>query len=88
MAPAWEAWEPLLTGNGYRFAYFDGLNRYYVAEEHTVLAERLARRAHDHSTAVTSSASSSPRSTTPRIRTMASPGCWPDRHGAAAADVL
>ena len=42
MAPAWEAWEPLLTGNGYRFAFFDSLNRYYVAEEHAVLAERLA----------------------------------------------
>ena len=23
MAPAWEAWEPLLTAQGYRFAYFD-----------------------------------------------------------------
>ena len=37
-------WEPLLTGNGYRFALFDGLNRYYVAEEHAALAERLAAR--------------------------------------------
>ena len=42
LAPAWEAWEPLLTGNGYGFAFFDGLNRYYVAEEHAALAERLA----------------------------------------------
>jgi FkbM family methyltransferase len=42
MIPAWEAWEPLLLGNGYRYAFFDGLNRYYVAEEHAVLAERLA----------------------------------------------
>ena len=42
MAPAWEAWEPLLTGSGYRFAFFDSLNRYYVAEEHAALAERLA----------------------------------------------
>jgi FkbM family methyltransferase len=41
MAPAWEAWEPLLTAQDYRFAYFDSLNRYYVAEEHTALAERL-----------------------------------------------
>jgi FkbM family methyltransferase len=42
MAEAWQAWEPLLTGNGYRFALFDSLNRYYVAEEHAALAERLA----------------------------------------------
>lgn len=42
MAPAWDSWEPLLTGNGYRFAYFDSLNRYYVADEHPDLAERLA----------------------------------------------
>jgi FkbM family methyltransferase len=42
MAPAWEAWEPLLTGNGYRFAFFDSLNRYYVADEHAGLADRLA----------------------------------------------
>ena len=42
MAPAWEGWEPLLTGSGYRYAFFDSLNRYYVAEEHAILAERLA----------------------------------------------
>jgi len=42
MAPAWDTWEPLLLVNGYRFAFFDGLNRYYVAEEHDALAERLA----------------------------------------------
>lgn len=42
LAPAWRAWEPLLTGYGYRFAYFDGLNRYYVADEHAALADRLA----------------------------------------------
>ena len=41
MAPAWQAWEALLTGNGYRFALFDSLNRYYVAEEHPALVERL-----------------------------------------------
>ncbi|MBD0274970.1 MAG: FkbM family methyltransferase, partial [Acetobacteraceae bacterium] len=27
------AWEGIVTGAGYRPAYFDGLNRYYVAEE-------------------------------------------------------
>jgi FkbM family methyltransferase len=42
MAPAWDGWEPILTGNGYRFAYFDGLNRYYVADEHAGLAKKLA----------------------------------------------
>jgi FkbM family methyltransferase len=32
-----EEWERLLTGRGYRLAYRDGLNRYYVAEEHAEL---------------------------------------------------
>jgi hypothetical protein len=31
------AWEHLVTGQGYRFAWFDGLNRYYVAQEHSEL---------------------------------------------------
>ncbi|NNG22943.1 FkbM family methyltransferase [Telluria aromaticivorans] len=31
------SWEHLVTGQRYRFAWFDGLNRYYVAEEHTDL---------------------------------------------------
>jgi FkbM family methyltransferase len=30
MAPSWEGWEPRLTGQGYLFAHFDGLNRFYV----------------------------------------------------------
>ena len=42
MAPAWDHWEPLLTDNGYRFAFFDSLNRYYVAQEHAALAAPLA----------------------------------------------
>src|SRR5262249_10484847 len=42
MAPSFTPWEPLLTGQGYRFALFDGLNRYYAAEEHPALMERLA----------------------------------------------
>jgi FkbM family methyltransferase len=29
-----EAWDALVTGQRYRYAWFDGLNRYYVAEEH------------------------------------------------------
>ena len=32
--PTHEGWEHLLTGAGYRFVLFDGLNRFYVAEEH------------------------------------------------------
>ncbi len=31
------SWEHLVTGQRYRFAWFDGLNRYYVAEEHAGL---------------------------------------------------
>ncbi len=27
-------WEPILAGHGYRFVWFDGLNRFYVAPEH------------------------------------------------------
>jgi FkbM family methyltransferase len=47
MAPAWEAWEPLLTRNGYRFGLFDGLNRFYVAEEEPELAARLPKQKAD-----------------------------------------
>lgn len=31
--PAWDAYEPVLFAHGYRYALFDSLNRYYVAEE-------------------------------------------------------
>jgi FkbM family methyltransferase len=34
-------WERLVTGHGYSFAYFDGLNRFYVADEFPQLKERL-----------------------------------------------
>lgn len=37
--PAFAEWEPVLLKAGYRFAWFDGLNRFYVAAEHF---ERLA----------------------------------------------
>ena len=30
MEAAWDAWEPLLTAHGYRFAFFDRLNRFAV----------------------------------------------------------
>lgn len=38
---SYQQWEGLLTGQRYRFAYFDGLNRYYVADEHADLLEAL-----------------------------------------------
>jgi len=41
MADAWEAWEPDLLARGYRFAFFDRLNRFYVAEEAKELAGRF-----------------------------------------------
>jgi catechol 2,3-dioxygenase-like lactoylglutathione lyase family enzyme len=31
---AYQDWEPLLLNAGYRFVWFDGLNRFYVAAEH------------------------------------------------------
>ena len=31
--PSFMAWEPIMLEAGYEFVYFDGLNRYYVAEE-------------------------------------------------------
>lgn len=37
-----ETWEPLVTGARYHFAYFDGLNRYYVADEHKQLLDVLS----------------------------------------------
>lgn len=37
-----DSWEHLVTSQRYRFAWFDGLNRYYVAEEHAELAAQLA----------------------------------------------
>jgi FkbM family methyltransferase len=33
------SWEPLLLQAGYEFTYFDGLNRYYIAEEHRCLRQ-------------------------------------------------
>jgi FkbM family methyltransferase len=41
LAPAWQDWEPFLTKHGYRYVLFDSLNRYYLAEEASELAERL-----------------------------------------------
>jgi FkbM family methyltransferase len=35
--PAYAEWEPLLLNRGYHFVYQDGLNRFYVADEHAAL---------------------------------------------------
>lgn len=35
-------WDPIVLAAGYRFVYFDGLNRFYVAEEHAELAAAFA----------------------------------------------
>lgn len=37
-----EQWEALVTPHGYQFAWFDGLNRYYVAAEHPQLLAALS----------------------------------------------
>jgi FkbM family methyltransferase len=39
--PTWEEWEPLLIQHGYRFALFDRLNRFYVAQEHPEIFARI-----------------------------------------------
>ena len=36
--PAWDAWEPFLAERGYRYVWFDSLNRYYLADEARELA--------------------------------------------------
>lgn len=57
MEPSHAGWEPILTAAGYGFAFFDGLNRWYLAEEAGALAGRLppafldwggARHLYDH----------------------------------------
>jgi hypothetical protein len=35
--PNHQAWEPFLLAQGYLFAWFDGANRFYLAEEHAEL---------------------------------------------------
>lgn len=40
-APSYEAWEGMLIANGYRFRLDDGLNRFYVANEHPDIFSRL-----------------------------------------------
>ncbi len=38
----YQSWEPMLIENQYCYAYNDGLNRYYVAQEHSELMDMLA----------------------------------------------
>ncbi len=40
--PAHDAWEPILFEAGYRFAMFDGLNRFYAHADEPALLPRLA----------------------------------------------
>jgi hypothetical protein len=40
---AWRDWEPRLLAQGYSFAFFDSLNRFYVAEEDSALVARFPR---------------------------------------------
>jgi FkbM family methyltransferase len=37
-----QEWEPFLLAQGYDFAYFDGLNRFYIAHEHSQLRQHFA----------------------------------------------
>ncbi len=37
-----EVWEPLIVSKGYDFVYYDGLNRFYLAEEHPELRQSFA----------------------------------------------
>lgn len=40
--PTWDEWEPLLLNAGYRFALFDGLNRFYHRSEEPALMPLLS----------------------------------------------
>jgi len=39
---AWAEWEPILLGNDFLFAWFDGLNRFYVRREDAALQRHFA----------------------------------------------
>jgi FkbM family methyltransferase len=43
MVEAWTTWEPDILRQGYRFAFFDRLNRFYVADEEAGLAARFPK---------------------------------------------
>ncbi len=40
--PSHQVWEPYLLGSGYLMVYFDGANRFYLANEHRNLLGRFA----------------------------------------------
>lgn len=40
--PNYAAWDQLLVGTGYEFCLFDGLNRFYLADEHASLRDALS----------------------------------------------
>lgn len=40
--PTHMEWEPAVLDKGYRFAYFDGLNRFYVSDEHPELMSHFS----------------------------------------------
>jgi FkbM family methyltransferase len=40
--PNFNAWEPLLLSAGYKHVYADGLNRFYLADEHSELTSRFS----------------------------------------------
>jgi FkbM family methyltransferase len=42
LQPAWDNWEPILIANGYRFAFSDGLNRYYADADQPAVHALLA----------------------------------------------
>jgi FkbM family methyltransferase len=44
MQPAWDSFEPTILAAGYRFCFFDGLNRFYVADEAAPLAARFPQK--------------------------------------------
>lgn len=39
--PNWSGWEPFVLEQHYRFVFFDGLNRYYVADEEAALGRHF-----------------------------------------------
>ena len=40
--PSHDEWEPRILTRGYRYVTFDGVNRWYVADEHADLADQVA----------------------------------------------
>jgi len=71
-----EAWEPLLTGAGYDFVYFDGLNRFYVAAEHRIIGARFAAPPNFYDDFVRASEAEAVRALT-ELRTSAPPAPTP-----------